>query len=375
MFKYYSIIVLCSLLLFSISCNRGDATTIKGEISNLNYPYLLSSFLVSDSLMIDTIPVNNKGKFIYKVNVDTLTTFSIYINQFEGTAVVFADKGEKITVKGDALLPDLIKINGNTINDDLTNFKKENKDLLEQRGQLLLNLRLDRELEPIGGNGLNSLSRNEDVTNLNLLNHELMLGAEEYIKENPDKLSSLILINNFFMNSDNPAALERVLGYLEGDVTDMQIARRLFAYSDKLNRSAEGVQIPYFQLTNTDSVNISSNDFRGKYLLMSFISGYGTESRENVELLRNEYEELNKDSVEFVSVYIDSDIYPIEYIEQDSIPWTVVTEKRGWGSDIVESLNVQYIPFNLLVAPDGTIKLRNVPAQDVSVEIKKSLED
>ncbi len=40
---------------------------------------------------------------------------------------------------------------------------------------------------------------------------------------------------------------------------------------------------------------------------------------------------MNRDSVEFVSVYIDSDIYPIEYVENDSIPWKVVPEKRGWG--------------------------------------------
>lgn len=367
--------MLCFVLLLSVACNRGNGTVIKGEISNLEYPYILSSYLSVDSLVIDTISVNTKGKFSYKVNIDTLTSFSIYMNQFEGASVVFADKGEKITVKGDALLPDLIKVNGNQINDDLTTFKKENKDLLEQRGQLLLNLHLDRQLDPVGSNGVNTLARNDEVANLNLLNHELMLNAEDYIKENPTKLSSLILISNFFMNSDNPAALERVLGYIDEEISELSIARRLFSFSEKLNRSAEGAQIPYFQLTDIDSVSVNSYDFNGKYLLMSFISTYGTESRETVELLKNEYEELNTDSVEFISVYIDTDIYPIEYLEQDSIPWIVVPENRGWGSDIVDNLNVQYIPFNLLVSPDGTIQMRNIPAQDVSEEIKKSLDN
>ncbi len=74
---------------------------------------------------------------------------------------------------------------------------------------------------------------------------------------------------------------------------------------------------------------------------------------------------MNRDSVEFVSVYIDSDIYPIEYVENDSIPWKVVPEKRGWGgSDIVDAYNVQYIPYNILIAPDGTIKARNIPPRE-----------
>lgn len=374
MFKYCSVIILSLLLLQITSCSRGDGTVIKGEISNLEYPYILSSYLSYDSLVIDTIPINGNKKFNYKVNIDTLTTFSLYMNNFEGVAVVFADKNENLSVKGDALLPDLIKVRGNEINNDISNFKSENKELLLQRGQLLLNLRLDRQIDTIDSEGENVLTRSEDLSNLNLLNHELMLNAEEYIKENPTKLSSLILINNFFINSDNPAALKRVLGYLDDDVAQTQMAKRLFSQSDKLNRSAEGMPVPYFQTFDKDSVRINSGDFTGKHVLLSFISSNGTESRETVELLKNSYEELNNDSVEFISIYIDSDSYPIESVEEDSIPWTVVTEYRGWGSDIVDNFNVQYIPFNLLISPDGTIKVRNVPAQDVAEEIKKSPE-
>jgi hypothetical protein len=74
---------------------------------------------------------------------------------------------------------------------------------------------------------------------------------------------------------------------------------------------------------------------------------------------------VNKDSVAFITVYIDSDIYPIQYAENDSIPWIVVPEKKSWGSDIVETFNVQFIPFNMLIAPDGIIQVRNLPAQGV----------
>ena len=80
------------------------------------------------------------------------------------------------------------------------------------------------------------------------------------------------------------------------------------------------------------------------------------------------------DSIEFVSVYVDSDVYPIE-IERDSIPWTVITEDRGWGSEIVDLLNIQYIPFNILINPEGTIMLRNVPAQEVAEMVTKSSKD
>ncbi|NLI99889.1 MAG: redoxin domain-containing protein [Bacteroidales bacterium] len=371
MTKYFFLIISCFILWGIASC-KNEGGVIKGEILNLDSPYILASYFAADSLVIDTISVGNKGKFKYPIDVDTLTTFSLYLNDYESAAVVFADEDQKLTVKGDARFSDLIRINGNDINDDLTSFKTENQELLMQRGQLLNN---QREVNENDTSFNSSINRHEEMGKLNSLNHELTLKAEERIKENPTKLSSLILISNFFMNSDNPAALERVLGYLQGDVTKTAMAVSLNAYSDKLSRSAEGESMPYFQLTDDEGNRIQSSDFSGKYVLLSFISTTGIKSRETVELLKNAYDHLQRDSVEFITIYIDSESHPVEYVESDSIPWTVVAEKRSWGADIVDNYNVQYVPFNILISPDRTIQVRNIAAQGIVDEIKKSSEN
>ena len=342
---------------------------IRGEISNLEVPYILVTYLSADTLAIDTVRVNTKGKFSYTNQIDTLTSFSLYLNNYESAAVVFADKGETLKVKGDALLPDLIEVSGNEINDDLILFKTQNRELLMQRGQLLLNLSRESQSDTITNK---SMIRHDEMTKLQLLNHELTSQAEEFVKANPTKLSSLILINNFFMNSDNPSALERVLGYLKGDVAKTEYAAQLKFYSEKINRSAEGARMPYFMLKDKDDKNIYSHDFNGKYLLLSFVSTAGIESRETIDLLKEVYQVVNKDSVDFLTIYIDSDVYPVDYLENDSIPWKVVPEKRSWGADIVDAYNVQYIPFNILIAPDGNIKVRNIPAQGVADAIRNS---
>src|SRR5690554_57880 len=371
MTKFFFLIISCFILWGIASC-KNEGGVIKGEILNLDSPYILASYFAADSLVIDTISVGNKGKFKYPIDVDTLTTFSLYLNDYESAAVVFADEDQKLTVKGDARFSDLIRINGNDINDDLTSFKTENQELLMQRGQLLNN---QREVNENDTSFNSSINRHEEMGKLNSLNHELTLKAEERIKENPTKLSSLILISNFFMNSDNFAALERVLGYLQGDVTKTAMAVSLNAYSDKLSRSAEGESMPYFQLTDDEGNRIQSSDFSGKYVLLSFISTTGIKSRETVELLKNAYDHLQRDSVEFITIYIDSESHPVEYVESDSIPWTVVAEKRSWGADIVDNYNVQYVPFNILISPDRTIQVRNIAAQGIVDEIKKSSEN
>ena len=208
MAKYSGILFFLVTLWMALSCGSREGTFINGKIEKIDSSYILATYLSADSLVIDTIPVDVKGRFSYMTNPDTLTAYSLYLDHYESAVVVFAGRDDRITVKGDALLPDLIAVRGNKVNDELTLFKLDNEDLLKQRAQLLKNLWLSSEFD---NSNSHSHSRQEELLKLNVLNHELIIRAEETIKANPAKMSSLILINSFFVKSDNPAALERVL--------------------------------------------------------------------------------------------------------------------------------------------------------------------
>ncbi|HBC39321.1 MAG TPA: hypothetical protein DC016_10645, partial [Porphyromonadaceae bacterium] len=321
-------------MLFSCK-NNENGVALKGDISSLENPQVLVSYFAGDTLAIDTIMSDKRGRFTYKNTIDTLTVFSLYFNNQSSSVMVFAHPKDNISIKGDAQLSDLIKVNGNEINNDLTLFKESNKELLQQRTLLLRNLKEEKESNSASNNRI--LANADEIAKINSFNQELTLNAEEQVKKNPTKISSLILINEFFANSENPKGLSRVLEYMQGDILKSKMGLNLKAYSEKINRSAEGSSMPYFRLVDKSGDTIQSYDYRGKYLLLSFISTTGIDSRETIQSLKQTYRDVNKDSVEFISVYIDSDIYPISYIENDSIPWTVVPEKKSWASDIVEA--------------------------------------
>ncbi|MDD2243898.1 MAG: DUF4369 domain-containing protein [Dysgonamonadaceae bacterium] len=358
--KKYLIIIALALFLFS--CDKGDELRLKGQVTNLTTPYILATFSSSDTLAIDTIHVSKKGKFNFNAKIDTLTVLTLYFNDFSSSCVIFADKGNDLNVKGDANLPDLIQVKGNEINDDLSSFKETNHDLLFQRGELYNNFR--------SGDADNAVNKNELKTQLNSLNYELTQKAEEFVKGHPEKTASLIIINNFFRNPDNPQALDRVLGYLNKDILSLPMGLSLKNYSEKLKKSAEGMFMPYFNMKDINGKEIKSTDLRGKHTILNFLSSTDIESRETVKILKNEYASLNKDSVNFVSIYIDSDIYPITNMENDSIPWTVIPDKKGWASEMVKSYNVPFVPYNILISPSGNIQQRNIPTQEVKEIIK-----
>lgn len=364
--KYSLLIVLIVLL---HSCNKTNSLHINGSIQNLSDPEILVSYYISDSLKVDTLSANSKSKFQYKNNVDSLTLFSFYFNNQSSSVVVFAQSGDKISVKGDARVPDLIKVNGNIVNDDLTHFKTQNKELLEYRSLLLDNYMRD-VLDPESSQNSKLLPDNDELNKINSVNKELLLHAEEFIQDNPTSLSSLILINEFFANPESHKVFERSMEYLKGDLLKTKMALNLNNYLKKLSRSAEGASMPYFQLVDIKGDTINSYDFRGKYLLMSFVSTTGLDSREITASLKGIYDNLNKDSVEFISIYIDSALYPDQSINNDSISWRVIPDKKCWASDVVDAYNIEYIPNSILISPQGIISGRDLPLMTIESKLK-----
>ena len=364
-------LLLLTLVLFS--CQKDDnKLVIEGELLNLTTPYVIASSRVSDTIRVDTIFVDKKGRFSYTQNVDTTTIFTLYFNDYNSSTLVFSDKGvNKIKIKGDASLSDLIEIRGGEINENLTAFKKKNEILLKQR-TLLMN-KVDYEVDSLS-NSANAISEKEEAATLNSLNHELSQNVEDFIVSNPNKISSVILINEFFKNNENPETLNRVLGYLEGEALSFPLTFRLKNYNQKLMLSAEGIKMPYFKLKVDDDEYVESSDFKNKYLLLSFLSSNEDESRENVEILKNLYTSLDTTDIQFLSVYIDSDTLPIRNIPVDSIPWKVVIEDKSWGADIIDAYNINYLPFNVLIDPEGEIITRDIPVSDVKDLIKSKTE-
>ncbi len=369
-----SILVLFLFSIFFFSCEKKEGRLmISGEINNLEDPYFLASFRVLDSVAVDTIFVDKNGKFTYFQKIDTATMFTLYFNDFYSSTVIFTEKGvKKIKLKGDAIFPDLIEVKGGEINNNLSVFKKENETLLKQRS--LLMAKTEDETEGFI-NSVNIISEKEQLALINSVNHELAQKVEEFILAHPDRISSVILINEFFKNDENPKTLERILDYLKGDALDFHLTSKLKRYNQKLMLSSEGAEMPYFQLTDIKKKTVQSIDFKDKYLLISFLSSNGEKLKENLKILKNEYSQLDKKNIEFLSIYIDSDTFPIVYHKIDSIPWKVVTAEESWGSDIVDAYNVHHVPFYILINPEGKIITRDIPVSDVRNLINSKKEE
>ncbi|MDR1092279.1 MAG: redoxin domain-containing protein [Prevotella sp.] len=350
------------LVLFS--CNRKASTfEITGKLDNISGNYFFMSHEAGDSLIIDTIPVSSKGEFSFSGAVDTLTEMSLYFNQNTKVTYLLVNKGWHVDLKGDVLYPDLINIKGGDVNDDLTDFKNKNKGLLKSRADIV-------------AAGNDSLAVKDYVVELKNINFELSNIAANYVKANPDKIASVMLINTFFKDESSIPRLDENLGLLKGKAADFPLTANLKRFRDKVKMSAIGTMAPIFSTEDTKGKKINLSDYRGKYVSLSFISTTCKICMAGKKDVIDVYNKLKskKYNIEFITVVKDIEEAPVDSMAS-SVKWPVLPVKGGWSANLFDTYYIREIPYNILISPTGIILERDYPVLVLPGKMEESLQN
>jgi hypothetical protein len=328
---------------------------LSGKLEDMTGNYFLMSHEAGDSIIIDTIPTDKKGEFFFRGSVDTLTEMSLYFNQNTKSTYILVDKGWNVKMEGSALYPDLIKVKGGDVNDDLTSFKEKNKDLLKNRADIL-NPAEKRNPD------LDTLKVKDYVVELKNINFELSNIAANYIKSNPDKIASVMLINTFFKDETSIPRLDENLALLKGKAVDFPLTDALKQYRDKVKSSAVGSYAPTLPLKDSKGKEVRLTDLRGKYVVLSFVSTTCKVCEYEKKDAVAAYNELTKQkkNITFVSIVKDVEDSPIPKNIADSVKWTIIPVQGGWSAKVFDTYYVREIPYNILISPAGIIVERDL---------------
>lgn len=358
-FVYISLVVSIFFVANSCKDDSSNEAKVKGRIKNISENYFLATRECNDTLTVDTIKVNDRGEFSVKFDVDTLTIVSMYFNNKSRYSYFVLDKNWDVEINGDTRYAEVFDIQGGDVNNELTAFRKQNNALLRKRSSLV------EQLVDTTNNSDTLLvnKKNDYVSELANLNFDLSNSAAEYVKSNPDKISSVFIINAFFKDESFLPRLDESLNLLRGKAATFSLTKELLAYSSRVKKSQEGVTAPYFMRNDVNDKSFSITSHRGKYVLLSFASTTSKLSKEQREPLMEIYKNLKKEkeNIEFVTVLVDVEESPIPAEIKKQIDWTLIEEKGGWTSELLQLYNIKELPNNILISPSGIIVKRDIP--------------
>jgi thiol-disulfide isomerase/thioredoxin len=119
-----------------------------------------------------------------------------------------------------------------------------------------------------------------------------------------------------------------------------------------------------FSMTDAQNELISSDNFKGNYVLALFWASWCLPCRIEAPDLLAVYHQFKNKHFEVLAISVDTDKKDwLHAIHADKTDWYNLFDGKAWNSDVARNYAIHSIPQNLLLNPAGKIIAKNISAE------------
>ncbi|AOM78516.1 TlpA disulfide reductase family protein [Pedobacter steynii] len=355
--KNIILLSLSSICLFATAQVKKDGYTINGKIEGLKSPYMYIYGLGGS----DSVSVKN-GVFSYKGSVKEPTR--IYLTDRKGLQFGLYVENAPVSIKGNVNAIEDMLISGGKTQQESNVLSVSKKDLEKRQKQLY------SEYE--------KAEKAKDAAAIAKIESEFFKSYKEsdalnkaFITKHPKSYVSLVNIKDLGSSTDY-AELQSLFQSLDAGLKATETGKKMEAMLAVLKKGSNGQKMIDFTQNDMEGKPVSFSSFKGKYVLVDFWASWCGPCRgENPNVLKA-YDQFKDKGFTVLGVSLDdnADKWKKAVVE-DKMPWTQLSDLKGWKNEVSTYYGIQGIPANYLVDPDGVIIARNLRGEALHEKLKE----
>ncbi|MEP2350112.1 MAG: TlpA disulfide reductase family protein, partial [Algoriphagus sp.] len=321
-------IILLVLLSF-FSCEEKQSADGKVEISGKieNPPagaIILSQFTESRPKVLDTLQLDDQGKFNYEVAVDSPTFYEL--NLYGQRSIRLALLNEDVEISYDFSDPESLEIEGSKDTQEMVKIEK-----LMESYQTKVNALNEAYYKAMSENNTETIKQIQ--TDAMALENNQANEVKNVINSMGDSFASLAAIG--LLNPKNEFQfMDSLIAKLDENYPNTKSIVLMKQQLDEMRALSMGQIAPEITLPNPEGEIIKLSDLRGKYVMIDFWAAWCKPCREENPNVVQLYSEYKAKGFEIYGVSLDRTREAwVEAIAEDGLTWPQVSDLQYFNSE------------------------------------------
>ena len=207
------------------------------------------------------------------------------------------------------------------------------------------------------------------------LNKEIIQANYAFIKANPNSYASLdALLGMRMWDTPQYATVGPLFEAMSPALKATPQGRDYGTMVQGLKDIGIGQPAPAISQQTPEGKTVTLADYRGKYVLVDFWASWCKPCRAENPAMTKVYNEYKGRNFDILGVSLDFEKNRdkwVKAIADDQLPWTQVSELKGFDVAAAQRYAVRGIPQNFLIGPDGKIVAVNLHGEDLKTTLAK----